>query len=476
MAELVIPWRRQARQMTFLRACGLSHPWEGGGPRPAVADVIGYGGAAGGGKSDALLMAGIVAGLSYPGCKVAYFRRKGVELEGLGGAVMRSRELLSSWCKWNGKTMRWALPTGSMIQFCHCNEESDVHQYQSQQFDLLLFDEATQFTHFQYRYLISRNRATVPGIRPFTAVATNPGGIGHAWFKREFVDPGPPERVHEVWIEGKPERHIFIPAYLDDNAALVERDPGYRERLDRLPEVERRQLLYGDWDAFGGQYYPEWDRRLHVVTPEAMPLEPWYKRFRSLDYGLDMTACHWWAVRGDGSCVIYRELYEPDLRLSQAAEAIMDLSPRDERVSYTVAAPDLWNRRQDTGKSGQEVLAAHGLKGLVRADNRRVPGWRVLREYLAPYEDEQGQPAARLRVYNTCTNIIRCLPLLQRDDRDPEDAADTPHEITHAPESVRYGVMSRPPLRSEDPSSREAMVRRRRQRHAAQPINRHTGY
>lgn len=484
MAELILEWRRQPRQLAFLRACGLDHPFSGGTPRPAVANVIGYGGAAGGGKSDALLMAGIIGGLTFPGLKVAFFRRKGVELEGLGGAIMRSRELLAGaadagYVRWNGRSMRWTWKNGSMLQFCHCNEESDVHSYQSQQFDILLFDEGTHFSEYIYRYLLSRNRKTVaaPNFTPFAAIATNPGGEGHGWFKREFVDPGPPEQVHRVEVEpGKYEYHLFLPAFLDDNQALVERDPEYRDRLERLPEIERRQLLYGDWNAFAGQYYPEWEQRLHVINPDGWPLAPWYKRFRSLDYGLDMTACHWWAVDGSGHCIVYRELCEPGLRLSQAAEAILDLSPPDENISYTVAAPDLWNRRQDTGKSGREILAAAGLKGLVRADNRRVPGWRVLREYLAPIIDEQGQRSARLRFYSTCTEAIRCIPLLQRDRRDPEDAADEPHEITHAPESIRYGIMSRPPIRSVDPDSPEERKRRRRRQQITIPISPYTGY
>ena len=468
---ITIPWRVQARQMTFLRACGLSHPFECCEPKKAAADVIGYGGAAGGGKTDALLMTGIVGCLTHAGLKVAFFRRKGVELEGLGGAIMRSTELLGTWCKWNGRTTRWTFPNGSMLQFCHCNEETDVYSYQSQQFDILLIDEATHFTRFIYRYLRSRNRVTLEpcpkGFRAFTALGTNPGNVGHAWFRAEFVDPGPAEKVHKVEVEpGRYERHMFIPAFLADNQALVDKDPEYGDRLDALPELERRQLLHGDWDAFGGQYFTEFDRRLHVVKPDDWPLEPWFKRFRSLDYGLDTTCCH--------CCIVYRELHLPDLRLTQAAEAIMDLSPREETISYTVASPDLWNRRQDTGKSGVEVMLAAGLKGLIRADHRRIPGWRLLREYLAPYDDEQGVKTARLRFYDNCVDAIRCLPLLQRDKKVPEDASDRPHDITHAPESLRYGIMSRPPIRSISP--RELMARKRKIMDLKRPINPYTGW
>ncbi len=458
--EVRIEWAQQARQLTFLRACGLAHPFDGGAPAKPSARVIGYGGAAGGGKTDALLMAGIIAGLTYPGINVGYFRREYPQLEGPGGAIMRSHELMSGWARWNGGLRRWTLPTGSIMQFCHCKAETDVYSYQSQQFDVLLLDEATQFLRSQYRYLVTRNRATRDGVTPFMALATNPGNIGHAWFQTEFIDIGPFEEPHEVEVEpGEFETHIFIPAKLSDNHVLERRDPEYRRRLQAQPEIVRRQLLDGDWTAFSGQYYPEWRRDIHVVRPFALP--HWWKRFRSLDYGLDCCACYWWAVGQDGRAFVYRELYQPNLNLSQAAQRILQMTPTDERISYTVASPDLWNRRQDTGIAGYEVMTRAGLHGLVKADDRRVPGWRVLREHLAPYTDEHGKPAARLQVFETCPNLIRTLPGLIHDEHDPEDVSDECED--HGPESIRYGVMSRPPLSVSEEDQR----RRTRSRHRA---------
>lgn len=450
--DVVIRWSRQPRQMTFLRACGLAYALEGGSPKPPAAEVIGYGGAAGGGKTDALLMAAIIACTTWPGIGVAYFRRQYPQLTGLGGAIQRSREFLTDWCKWNGEDRRWTFPNGSMLQFLHCNEESDVYNYQSQQFDVLLLDEATQFTRFQYRYLRSRNRPTQSGVTPFTALATNPGGVGHLWFKTEFVDPGPPEMVHQVEVEpGKRESHVFIPARLEDNAVLCERDPGYMARLDNLPESERRALRNGDWDVFKGQFFETWRRDLHVVNH--FPIPPAWRRFRSLDYGLDMTACYWWAVAPDGHEFVYRELYQPNLTLSQAAARIIEVTPPQEHVRYTVASPDLWNRRQDTGIAGVEILRAAGLKGLVKADHRRVPGWRAMREHLEPKDETidcfvdgkltvKTVKVPKLRFFSTCTEAIRTIPALVRDEHDPEDVSDNCED--HAAESIRYGVMSRP--------------------------------
>jgi len=177
-ADITIEWAEQSRQLTFLRACGLSHPWDGGGPTEPRARVIAYGGAAGGGKTDALLVAGIVAGLTFPGISVGFFRREYPMLEGPGGAILRSQELMSGWSRWHGGQRRWTLPTGSILQFCHCSKETDVYIYQSQQFDVLLLDEATQFLRSQYRYLLTRNRATRAGRNPIHGVSVEPGQRG----------------------------------------------------------------------------------------------------------------------------------------------------------------------------------------------------------------------------------------------------------------------------------------------------------
>ena len=445
--EIKIPWKPQPRQLTFLRACGLAHPFEGGSPTPPIASVVGYGGSAGGGKSDALIALAIVAGLTYPGIKIGYFRKEFPQLEGPGGAIMRSQDLMSSWCKYNATKHRWTYPTKAILQFCHCKNEDDVYNYQSQQFDIELFDEGTQFSNFIYRYLASRNRSTTgdKAFVPFTAIATNPGGPGHGWFKEEFVDIGPPENVYKYEVQpGIFETHYFVPAKLADNEILEKRDPGYRAKLESQNEIIKRQLLDGDWDAYAGQYFPEFSRSIHVIKPFEIP--DYWKRFRSLDYGLDTTACYWWAVDTHGKCFIYRELHEPNLNLSQAAKKILDMTTPDEKISYTVASPDLWNRRQETGKSGMEIMIQAGLTGLIRANNSRIPGWRALREYLTPYKDEQEIMTANIQIFNHCVNVIKCLPLLQHDEHKPEDAAGKPHEITHAPESLRYGVASRPQL------------------------------
>ena len=477
MANITVDWEPQPRQETFLESCGLAHPFTQQNPSPAEADVIGYGGAAGGGKSDAMLLIGIIAGLTYPGAKVGYFRRTYSQLEGPGGAIMRSHELMNEWAKWNGTKRRWTLPTSSILEFCYCDNEKDVHNYQSSQFDIICFDEGTQFTKFQYRYMITRNRATVDydSFNPFMAIGTNPGGPGHQWFKKQFVDIGPEEEVHEIEINGETEKHIFIPAHLSDNEILQERDPNYRSKLASQGEVIAKQLLEGDWDSFEGQYFTEWTRNIHTVKPFEIP--SYWKKFRSLDYGLDCTACYWHAVDPQGKIYTYRELWQPDLNLREAAERIIELTPPTEReeITYTVASPDLWNRRQDTGLSGVEIMykkqreMKRGNLNLTKADNRRVPGWRAMKTYIEVFEDDsQGQENSYLTanwvVFNDNKKLIESMPALLHDENNANDVADEPHWATHAPESCRYMVMSRPPAESLTEEQKREKKRRRKKR------------
>jgi len=507
--EFNINWLPQKRQLRFLEACGLSHPFKyyldmSDKDRPKIfkrkgeipnkikhpkARVIGYGGAAGGGKTDAMLMSLFVGILSNPGAKCGYFRRTFTQLEGPGGAIMRSQELFSDFpgAKWNATKHRWTFESlnNGILEFCHIKNEDDVYNYQSQQFDYIAFDEATQFTRFQYRYLMSRNRVTTKGTHPLFMMSTNPGGVGHQWFKNEFVDIGEVEKPHMVEVRpGKEEQHMFIPAKLADNIILEDRDEGYRDVLEGMDEIERKRLLKGDWDIHAGQFFPNFSREVNTVKPFEIP-DNW-KRFISIDYGLDMSAVYWYALDTMGFYYVYKELYKPDLSLSDLAIEIRKRTNPIEKdsLAYTVASPDLWNRRQETGKSGRQILTENGLSGygLRKADNRRVEGWRVVREYLKHipnpnYEgDKENAPkVSRVQIFkNKAPNLINSLPALQTDDSNPDDASDEPHNITHAPESFRYFCMSRPPLKSLTNEKLEEILRKRKERTA--PVSKITGY
>jgi phage terminase large subunit len=239
-------------------------------------------------------------------------------------------------------------------------------------------------------------------------------------------------------------------------------DNADRKKIEDLQYTnpERYKVVgLGDYGLPGGTFYEEFRSDIHVVEPFKIPDH--YKRFRSMDYGLDMLAVPWFAVDEAGDLVIYRELYEPGLGLTDAAKLVNQKTPSNEVISYTVASPDLWKQERKDGRQGKhevDYMIEAGLNGLRKADNARIPGWRNLREYLKPIPlidrvtgrpimNDLGNPVltARLRIFKTCTNCIRTLSSIVHDENEYEDVADEPHELTHMPEAIRYGCMSRPP-------------------------------
>jgi phage terminase large subunit len=395
---------------------------------------IAYGGARGGGKSWAARTKAVLLALNYQGIQILILRRTLKELR--ENHVLPLMVQLQGIAKFNAQEKEFVFPNGSRILLGYCSAESDVLQYQGQAYDVIFLEEATQFTEFQFTTLTESNRSSgmmKEKFSPRMYFTCNPGGVGHMWVKRLFIDK-------EYRNKEKPENYDFIPSTVYDNEFIMTNNPEYVENLENLPEMRKRAMLYGDWDAFEGQYFSEWNREIHVIKPFELPAS--WNRFISLDYGMDMTAAYWWAVDTHGFCYIYRELHEPNLILSTAAQRIKSMAI--EPYEYIVASPDLWNRRQETGESGYEIMTRNGLQWLRPANDSRIPGWRTMREYLNPIPDQYGGKTPRLRIFENCVMAIKNIPLLQYDDKHIEDAASTPHEITHACESIRYGIMSRP--------------------------------
>ena len=283
-----------------------------------------------------------------------------------------------------------------------------------------------------YVYMLSRVRGT-NGYPKQVKSSTNPGGIGHTWVKERFIEVGEPNVEHDD--------KIFIPSLVQDNLFLMKSDPGYVKRLEKLNEKDKQALLYGNWDIFDGQYFTEWKRDVHVVSPFEIPKS--WRRYFVMDYGLDMLAGYWIALDMYGRAYVYREVYESGLIISAAARRIREMTPGGEEIYANIAPPDLWNRRQDTGKSAAEIFAENGVP-IVRANNDRVQGWYNLKEWLKPCTDEQGETIAPLRIFSNCLNLIRTLPSVAIDKRNPNDVAREPHELTHAPDAIRYFVAGRP--------------------------------
>jgi len=213
----------------------------------------------------------------------------------------------------------------------------------------------------------------------------------------------------------------------------LQSDPDYVDRLDNLPEKERQALKFGNWDIFDGQFFTEFDRNIHVCKPFVIPKD--WKRYRTRDYGLDMCATYWVAMDWNMNMYIYKELYESNLIVSEAAKKINEMTDEDIVIDY--APPDLWNRNKDTGKSTANIFAENG-QFLTKADNNRVTGWLAVHEWLKIITDEQGQKTSKLKIFSNCVNLIRTLPAVQHDEKNPNDVAVQPHELTHAPDSLRY--------------------------------------
>ena len=383
-----------------------------------------FGGAAGGGKSYGQMVDALLFAVRYPTSKQLVLRRTFAELD---KSLIRTslslypKEIYS----FNSSSHTGKFKNGSVIDFGYCATENDVYQYQSAEYDVIRFDELTHFTEAQYVYLISRVRGANNFPKQIKS-STNPGGVGHSWVKARFVDASVAGRAF-VGEDGM--SRIFIPALLDDNRFLAVGDPDYKRRLLALPDRERRALLYGDWNIFEGQYFTEFSSR-HIIEPFEIPKS--WRKYRTIDYGLDRLACLWIAVSPEGKFYLYREYCESNLPISEAARAILERSPKGEDVYATLAPPDLWSRTQTTGRTKASIFAEHGLN-FTKTSNEREAGWLALKELL----HSTGGEEPRLKIFSHCTEIIKCLPALQIDRVRPTDCANEPHEITHAPDALR---------------------------------------
>lgn len=393
-----------------------------------------YGGAAGGGKSYVQCQDAFLYAATYPKSKQLILRRTYPELE---KSIIRTTQGMypNELARYNAGAHYWKLWNGSIIDFGYCASESDVYRYQSAEYDVIRIDELTHFTEFMYTYLISRVRGANPFPKHIKG-STNPGGIGHGFVKARFIDQG----IQNEVFGAKGGTRIFIPAKLTDNKWLLKSDPEYATRLKNLPEDEYKKLCLGIWDINEGAYFSEWRRDIHTVEPFEIPKE--WRRYFAMDYGLDMLAGYWIAVDSGGNAFVYREVYRSGLIISEALNAILAAQGSDKPYEY-IAPPDMWNRRQDTGRSVAEIFADGGIL-LTKAKNDRVQGWYDLKEWLHPREDEFGGTVPKLRIFRTCTEVIRTLPLLQTDKHNPNDVGDEVHEYTHAADALRYWAAGRP--------------------------------
>ncbi len=386
-----------------------------------------YGGARGGGKSWALRRKLILLALEYHGISILLLRRTYPELRDNHIRPMLAE--LCDLCSYTDSRKTFEFPCGSRIRLGYLDSESDVLQYQGQEYDIIALDEATQMTEYQFHTL----KGCLRGTNSFPKrmyITCNPGGVGHGWVKRLFID-----RIYREGENG--EDYSFIQARVYDNEILLKENPDYLDQLKSLPSSLRGAWLDGDWGQFEGQFFREFDENLHTVDCFEIP-QSWAK-YCAIDYGLDMLAALFVAVDEKGNAYVYDEIHKEGLIVSEAARLIKE---KRQNVRFYTAPSDLWSRQKDSGKSIAELFGENGVY-LTKLVSERIDGWMCLKELMMPYEDEDGVRQSRLKIMRCCTNLIRCLPLLMHHKTRTGDVATQPHAITHAPDALRYFAVSR---------------------------------
>ncbi len=452
-------WTPQKKQLEFLS-------------RPEYECL--YGGAAGGGKSDALL-AEAVRQVNIPHYCAIIFRKTVPQLSEL---IDRSRAIYQPAfpkAVYNSSEHFWKFPSGAKIYFGSMQYTKDRINYQGKRYDFIAFDELTHFTWEEYSYMFSRNRPSGPGTRVYMRATTNPGGIGHSWVKERFITAAPPmtpitDEYSVVDPDGKliklKRQRIFIPAAVFDNKILMKNNPSYIASLAMLPQAEKNALLYGNWDSFDGQVFTEWkndpahydDMRFsHVVNPFRIPKD--WQIYRGFDFGYTKPfSVGWYAADRDGRLYRIRELYgcngtpNSGVRYEPAriAEEIKNVEENDpnlyKRGIIGIADPSIFDGSR--GRSVAEIMEKCGVYWRP-GNNARISG-KMQFHYRFAF-DEGGIPM--LYIFKTCKHFIRTIPALVYDNCNVEDI-DTSTE-DHIYDECRY-VLMHIPLKA---------------RHNAQPTN-----
>ena len=411
---------------------------------------VGFGGARGGGKSWSVRAKAVLLALKHPGIKILIIRKTFPEL--LANHIRPLKEMLQIGVA--GNPIRYhdgrkeiLFPNGSLILFGYCNSESDVDRYQGTEVDILFIDEATQLSEDQIKKLT----ACVRGVNNFPKriyYTCNPGGKGHAYIKRIFID--------RDYVSGeRPEDYSFIQSRVYDNHALMEMDPEYVHELEALPEALRKAWLEGDWNAFVGQVFAEWrndpshyqDRRwTHVIDDFA--LDDSCKIFRGFDFGYSKPfAVVWIAIDHYGRAILFKEYYG----CTRQADTGVQMEPREiarriREIERTdpylkgkkisgIADPAIW--QNTTGESIASMMEQEGVY-FDKGDHTRLAGLMQVHYRLA--FDSMGLPM--MYVFKSCINVIRTLPVLIYDERHPEDVDTTMED--HLYDTIRYVCIDNP--------------------------------
>lgn len=421
-----------------------------------------FGGAAGPGKSKALLMEAIVIANDNPGSNTLVLRRTFPELEQSLLLYFRRDVPRCSYQSYQDSKHVVTWWNGSTTRFGYCQNENDVYQYQGSEFLFIGIDELTLFTLRQWQFLTSRNRCPIPGSFPCMAGATNPGNIGHAWVKSLWIDKIPAAGMEEAQ-HYDPSDYAFIPARVGDNP-IYAADASYLKTLRSLPANLRRAFLDGDWDVFAGQYFDRFNPASNVARAEEFEWRPWWPRWISVDWGFEHPAAVYWHAgippggarsgqkpkSGGDRCdqaeghrvATYREFMTRHTAPRELAREIVARSlgtdagnSLREKIDAIYLSPDAFARRTDEASIAEQmgdIFAEAGFPRPVPADNDRVGGWMLMYQMLE---------AGEWVITDNCVELIRTLPTLVRDSAAVEDIekmdGDDPAD------AARYGLKSR---------------------------------
>ena len=441
-------WRPQPRQAAFMR-------------RPEYEAL--YGGAAGGGKSDALVMEALRQ-VGIPHYKALILRKTYPQLTELIDKTRSYYPRAFPKARYNETRHTWTFPSGARIIFGAMQHAQDRTKYQGQAYDFIAFDELTHFTQEEYMYLFSRNRPNGPGTRVYIRSTANPGGVGHGWVKERFITAAPPmtpisEEVQWIMpdgtIQSRKQLRIFVPSTVFDNQALLDNDPFYVQRLASMPEAEKQALLYGNWDTFSGQVFTEWrndpmrydDRRYtHVIKPFIVPSD--WAIWCGFDWGYSRPfSVGWYAVDHERRIYRIKEYYGCNgvpntgvkMEPSELARKIREIESDDPNLRgrriNRVGDPAIW---QSDGHESIGALMERQRIFWDKGDHARISGKMQVHHRLS--FDAEGVPM--LYVFTTCKHFIRTVPNLVYDDKNVEDI-DTDGE-DHIYDELRYVCMANP--------------------------------
>lgn len=421
-----------------------------------------FGGAAGGGKSDCLVIEALRQ-VNVPNYKALILRKTYPMLREL---IDKSRNYYARACpkaRYNGSEHFWTFPSGAKIYFGNVRNTTYKTDYQGQQYDFIGFDELTHFTYDEYMYFMSRNRPSGPGTECYVRATGNPGGIGHGWVKQRFVTAAKPGTriVEELEIIGPdgnkikmPRSRVFIPSRVFDNQKLLANNPNYLANLASLPFAEQQAYLYGNWDSFSGQVFTEWkndhdhyqdQRWTHVIDPFEIPKH--WEIVRSFDWGhAKPFSVGWWAVSEEGRMYRIRELYgckpgQPNTGVEwpdqKIAQEILRIEKEDPNIRghniVGVADPAIGLKKDQSGYGAAAAMAAEGVY-FSKARNARIPGKMQFHYRLA--FNAEGRPM--MQVFNTCRHFIEQIPSLVYSEVDVEDIDTTQED--HIYDESRYAL------------------------------------